>query len=163
MEEIIRKREEQRTLFLSEIERVGMTKFSEIFYGMVEKQEYGVNPEEFFSDDPVFVEIYKKLQKEFHLNLFRAFLPFAKPAQFATTLACLGEHDFPKGWLLAELDNTPPPLEELDVRDLLEKGRHAPVDRQNEVLLEQRVCDNIESRQRKEYPAIYEYMESSRK
>lgn len=113
MDIIVKKREEEKRLFLSEIGRVGMAKFSEIFYGIVEKQEYMVNPEEFFSGDPNFDEIYMKLQKEFYLSLFRAFLPHSKPEKFAERLSCLGEHDLPKNQLLKELDSTPPPLEEM--------------------------------------------------
>lgn len=63
------KREDERIKLLGEIKRVGMDKFAEIFYSMVEKQEYPVHPENFVVDGPAFKEIYMKLQKEFYLEL----------------------------------------------------------------------------------------------
>lgn len=109
---LVRKREAERVKLLGEIKRVGMDKFAEIFYSMVQKQEYPVNPEEFFSQNSDFKEICMKLQKEFYLALFRAILPRAQPEEFASTLSCLGEGDFPKRELLTILDDTPPPLVE---------------------------------------------------
>lgn len=153
---------EQRKLFLSEIERVGMAKFSEIFYGIVEKQKYTVNPEEFFSGDPNFDEIYMKLLKEFHLSLFRAFLPHAKPEQFAGPLSCLGEHDLPKKQLLEELDSTPPPLEEMKPLNSTPSLEHLGNCAEKNVSYP-RLFDDLEIRDRVSGAAIHRYMESCRK
>lgn len=56
-----------------------------------------------------------KLQKEFHLALFRAFMYRAQPDQVAMTLSCLGEGDFPKRELLTILEDTLPPLENTNI------------------------------------------------
>ena len=94
----------------AEMKRVGMEKFAEIFSNTIAKEEYVFNPEEFFcgtSSDPKFLEVYAKHLREFHLAVYREYLPIANAENFAENFAFFCEEDVPKSKIYAALSSVP--------------------------------------------------------
>ncbi len=95
----------------AEMKRVGMEKFAEIFSNTMAKEEYVFNPEEFFcgtSPDPKFLEVYAKHLREFHLAVYREYLPFANAQTFAENFGFFGEgDDVPKSKIYEALSSVP--------------------------------------------------------
>lgn len=86
-----------------EIERVGLQKFTEIFLDVLSKEDWVLNPEELLHTDKSFNEVYSKHLRNFHLSVYREFMPQMNPSFFVRNFAALSTRDLPKEKIYEEL------------------------------------------------------------
>ena len=87
----------------NEIHRVGQEKFTEVFLDVLSKEDWVFNPEELLHTDKGFNEVYSKHLRDFHLSVYREFMPQMNSFLFAQCFAALSARDLPKDKIYEEL------------------------------------------------------------